>query len=414
MAILKAKNREITFNNKVSKGNPFDFLQNQLQDFHISPSPSLPPFQGGVMGYFGYELYQHLENIPLIDIDDQNVPDMLLGFYDLVISFDCETKKAWIFSFGFPFKTQTYAQDRLNWVLDQLKQPFPVCSALFESSINITSNLDYQSYTKVVQKTIDYIYAGDIFQANIARRFEAFLPLDFSVFNLYCKLRKVNLSPFNGYAQFDEITVLSASPERFLKLTQDFVETCPIKGTQRRDIKNNQKDQIFALELENSKKNHAENIMIVDLLRNDLSRVCLPHTVKVKDLLTVETFPTIHHLVSTITGQLRPGLDAIDLLKATFPGGSITGVPKIRSMEIISELEPHRRGPYCGTMGYIGFDGCMDMNIIIRTFIINKNHLTFHTGGGITADSIPHDEYEETEVKAFALKKVLGHDSSYR
>jgi para-aminobenzoate synthetase component 1 len=256
----------------------------------------------------------------------------------------------------------------------------------------------------------DYILAGDIFEANISQRFSADL-LD-RPFDLYRRLREINPATFSAYLAFDDTILASASPERFLKLTHGQVETRPIKGTRPRG-KTAQEDQAFANELMKSEKDHAENVMIVDLLRNDLSRVCEDHSVQVPQLCGLESYPAVHHLVSVVTGKLTSKLTAVDLLRATFPGGSITGAPKIRAMEIIAEIEPTRRGPYCGSIGYIGFNGDMDTSIAIRTYAIKNNKVTFQAGGAVVVDSDPVDEYEETLTKARALKKALIEEEEY-
>jgi para-aminobenzoate synthetase component 1 len=232
------------------------------------------------------------------------------------------------------------------------------------------------------------------------------LPNDFSPLLLYHQLQQVNPAPFAAFLNFSDTMLLSASPERFLQLQSGWIEARPIKGTRPRDD-NVEKDQKLAEELLTSEKERAENTMIVDLLRNDLSRVCVDHSVQVTQLCGLESFATVHHLVSVIIGQLKPEKDAIDLLRATFPGGSITGAPKLRAMEIIAELEPTARGPYCGCFGYIGFDGTIDTAITIRTYTIKNKKITFQTGGGIVADSDPLMEYQEMQIKAQALQHAL-------
>jgi para-aminobenzoate synthetase component 1 len=258
-----------------------------------------------------------------------------------------------------------------------------------------------------VQRVIDYIFAGDIFQANLSQRFQAPMPADLSGFDLYRRLRAINPAPFAAMIKSEDVHIVSASPERFLTLRDGRVETCPIKGTRPRGA-TPEADRAFAAALLASEKDRAENVMIVDLLRNDLSRVCRDGTVEVPRLCELESFATVFHLVSTVTGILRPGLSAVDLLRACFPGGSITGAPKIRAMEIIAELEPTRRGPYCGSIGYVGFDGAMDSSIAIRTYAIKDGIVAFQAGGGIVADSRPADEYDETLAKARALIAALS------
>lgn len=412
---MTSKNNQIKFGTEAYSGDPFLFLQQKLKQFSLANHPDLPPFQGGMAGYFSYDLCQHLETIPAHKIDDLQFADLMLGFYDVVFAFDHQLQKAWIFSSGFPEQNsevrKARAKQRLEFYLKMISSSLK-CEeqSLLETvrigDTNIHSNFTTENYQGMVQQVIDYIHAGDIFQANVSQRFQAALSNDFNPFMLYQTLREKNPSPFAAYLNFSDIIIASASPERFLKLAGNKIETKPIKGTRKRSNIPEQDEQLKQ-ELMNSEKDRAENTMIVDLLRNDLSKVCCNHSVKVTKLCDVESFATVHHLVSTVIGELKPDHDAIDLLRATFPGGSITGAPKIRAMEIIAELEPTARGPYCGSIGYIGFDGNMDLSITIRTYAIKDQQLTFQAGGGIVAESNPQAEYEESLTKAAALKQIL-------
>jgi para-aminobenzoate synthetase component 1 len=257
---------------------------------------------------------------------------------------------------------------------------------------------------EAVNRVREYIAAGDVFQVNLSQRFETELTV--TPYELYRRLRQINPAPFAGFLNFDGVTIVSASPERFLRVDGDWVETRPIKGTRPRG-KNSVEDAMLAQELLNSAKDRAENVMIVDLERNDLGRVCQYGTVKVTELAILETFPTVFHLTSTIIGKLRPDKNRIDLLKAAFPGGSISGAPKVRAMEIIDELEPTRRSVYTGAIGYLGFGRNLDLNRVIRTFIIKGNKAYFQVGGGIIYDSNAEAEYQETLDKAKALIQAL-------
>src|SRR5688572_31441638 len=271
--------------------------------------------------------------------------------------------------------------------------------------IGLRSTFTHRGYLDAVAKVREYIVAGDIFQANLSQRFQA--PLREPPFALYRRLRRRNPAPFAAYLAFGDVTVLSASPERFLRLDPDRqVETRPIKGTRPRGL-GPMHDAALGRALAESEKDRAENVMIVDLLRNDLSRVCRPGTVRVPELFALEQHPTVHHLVSTVLGELEPGADAVDLVRAAFPGGSITGAPKVRAMEIIAELEPTRRGVYCGSIGYLSATGAMDTSIVIRTFLALRGQVYFQAGGGIVADSDPEQEYRETLDKARALIQTL-------
>jgi para-aminobenzoate synthetase component 1 len=410
--ILRSKDGNIVLGERELQGNPFHLLDEQLGRFKLSPVPDLPPFQGGAAGYFGYELAQHLERVPMARHDEMRFPDMAIGFHDVVIAIDHEAQRAWILSSGFPAidagDREQLKIDRLNHIVRRLKSvaalsPLSAAGARFE----LQSNFTQPSYETAVQRVIDYILAGDIFQANLSQCLQARMPERLSGFELYRRLRKINPAPFAALVKFGGVEIVSASPERFLKLYQGRVETCPIKGTRPRGT-TPQADQALAAELLASEKDRAENVMIVDLLRNDLSRVCRDGTVTVPRLCELETFATVFHLVSTVTGELQPDKTAVDLLAACYPGGSITGAPKIRAMEIIAELEPTRRGPYCGSIGYIGFDGSMDTSITIRTYGIKDGMVTFQAGGGIVADSRPTDEYDETVAKARALIRALA------
>jgi para-aminobenzoate synthetase component 1 len=272
--------------------------------------------------------------------------------------------------------------------------------------IGLRSTFTHRGYLDAVARVREYIVAGDIFQANLSQRFQA--PAPSAPFDLYGKLRRRNPAPFAAYLGFGDVVVLSASPERFLSLDENgrHVETRPIKGTRPRGL-GPMHDAALGRALSESDKDRAENVMIVDLLRNDLSRVCRPGTVRVPELFALEQHPTVHHLVSTVVGELEPEADAVALLRAAFPGGSITGAPKVRAMEIIAELEPTRRGVYCGSVGYISTSGAMDTSIVIRTYVALNGQVYFQAGGGIVADSDPELEYRETLDKARALIEIL-------
>lgn len=408
-SMITAKNQELLIDGRrQSSQTPFDLLTLLHQKFKLETIDELPPFQGGMAGLFGYELYQHLENIAVPQRDDLQVPDLILGLYDLVISFDHHQQKAWILSSGLPeledTARQVRAQERLDWIACKLSS-ITEDAALNWKSQTVESPQEAAVYAPQVQKVIDYIYAGDIYQANLSHRFKATLQ-GLSPWQLYERLRTINPAPFSAYLKYQNWVVASASPERYIKVEKGIVETKPIKGTRKCDA-DPTKDAAIAAELLCSEKDRSENIMIVDLLRNDLSRVCKPHSVKVTKLLALESYATVHHLVTTIQGELENGNSLIDLLRVTFPGGSITGAPKIRAMEIINEIEQQQRGPYCGSIGFIGFNGAMDTNILIRSYTIKDNLVNFNVGGGIVADSDPLDEYEETLTKAAALRRAL-------
>jgi para-aminobenzoate synthetase component I len=405
---LTIKNEVSYWDEQIISENPFSFLKNLLK-YPITPMADLPPFQGGMMGYFSYELGGYFESLPVLS-DDLGIPDFQGGWYDLVISYDHLQKRSWIVSSGWPeldpLRRQERAKQRSEWLLSEIRNAEPIELKTIHTD-KVCSNFTNQQYCQAVQKIKDYIFAGDIFQANMTRRFEVNLPQEITSFEIFAAICEINPAPFAAYLYWPDLSIMSASPERFLLVQNGWVETKPIKGTRPRS--NNQaEDAALARELQDSEKDQAENLMIVDLMRNDLSRVCQPHTVEVPKLLDLESYATVHHLVSTVTGQLKPNQDVIDLLQATFPGGSITGAPKIRAMEIISELEQVPRGIYCGSIGYIGFDGTADLNIAIRTYTKIGSRLIFNAGGGIVADSDPQAEYEETTTKALALLRAIG------
>jgi para-aminobenzoate synthetase component 1 len=305
-------------------------------------------------------------------------------------------------------KRRRRAEARLNELRNIVAlAPPPAAVKEVESGegIKLAANFSHDGYLRAVANAREYICAGDIFQVNLSQRFD--VDINISPYELYKCLRKINPAPFASYLNFEGVSIVGASPERFLKLRGDLVETRPIKGTKPRG-RTPEEDQALAQSLLRSVKDRAENIMIVDLERNDIGRVCRYGTVRVAELAILETYPTVFHLTSTVVGQLGEGKHRLDLLKATFPGGSITGAPKVRAMEIIDELEPTRRSVYTGALGYLGFNGDMDLNIVIRTIIIKDGRAYFQVGGAIVYDSVPEAEYIETLDKGKALMQALG------
>lgn len=408
---IEAKNNVITVSSAKEQvtyeGDPFAVLNDRIGAQRLSQETieDLPPFQGGVAGFFGYDLGRAIEHLPQIAADNPNMLDMAVGIYDQVIAFDHEQQRTWIITHA---DHQARAQQRQKILFDLLEQP-PQTGA--SAPLEWKNTWDAEQYQAAVQKVIDYIHAGDVFQANLAQRFDADLPDEFCAYRHYMNLRTVNSAPFACFMNLDNIKISSASPERFLSIKNNLIETRPIKGTAPRsdDQKQDKKNQTRLL---NSEKDKAENTMIVDLLRNDLSKVCVPESVEVVDLCKLESFAKVHHLVSTVRGKLRDEFKPLDLLRACFPGGSITGAPKIRAMEIIEELEPARRGPYCGSMGYIGINGAMDSNILIRTLIYEGKTVNLSVGGGIVSDSEPAAEYQETLDKGEAIFRSFDTEKS--
>ncbi len=409
--VLSSRTGQVSLGERTWADNPFDVLARELARFPLDSRAELPGFQTGVAGYFGYELGQHLEHLPRAPRPGPAFPDLLLGFYDCVLGFDTQARRSWVVSSGWPEATparrRARAARRAAQFLGELLPPFELPPAEMPPAISAQSNFSAAEYQAAVQRVIEYILAGDIFQANLSQRFVAQLHSSDTPFALYRRLRHINPAPFAGYFNGGETVLASASPERFLQIQDGLVETRPIKGTRPRDP-DPARDRELAASLLASAKDRAENTMIVDLLRNDLSRVCQPHSVTVPELCTLESFASVHHLVSTVTGRLQPDCTAIDLLKAAFPGGSVTGAPKIRAMQIITELEQTPRGPYCGALGYLNFSGDMDLNILIRTLAVHNGSAHFQAGGGIVADSDPAGEYTETLHKARLLLVALN------
>jgi para-aminobenzoate synthetase component 1 len=381
------------------EGSPFAAVAHLLARYPTEQVPGLPPFQTGLAGQFGYGLRHHVESVPAHARSDHGFPDLELGWYDVVVAVDHRDNRAFVFAGGEQAEARTaWALARLN---GQARFPAP------DWEIEPTPDLTADQHRRAVRRTIDYIEAGDIYQANITQRFQAELPHGFDRLALYDELRRLNPATFAAFIDFGATALLSSSPERFLKLENGVIETRPIKGTRPRGP-NPALDAALARELQASEKDRAENLMIVDLLRNDVGRVAKLGSVQVPVLIGLETYATVHHLVSVVTAALDDGKSAVDLLRAAFPGGSVTGAPKIRAMEIIAELEPTERGPYCGAIGYLSAGGAMDTNIVIRTMLIDGDRISFQVGGGIVADSDPQAEWEESLTKAKALIQTLA------
>ena len=381
---------------ELSDEDPFALLKRILGRF---PSPVMDlPFCGGAIGYFAYDLARRVERLPRLASDAEQMPEMAIGIYDWAVVVDHHAKQTRLIARGH----DPITAERWEQLVDMFSQAEPDQGEAvpFKVTSTVTSNMDAAGYRSRFARVQAYIQAGDCYQVNLAQRFSASAEGD--PWNAYRQLREIGPAPFASYLNTPSGQVLSASPERFLSVRRGRVETRPIKGTRPRDA-NPVKDQANADELASSLKDRAENLMIVDLLRNDIGKNCAIGSVRADRLFALESFANVHHLVSTVTGRLAPGHDAIDLLRGCFPGGSITGAPKLRAMQIIEELEPHRRGVYCGAIGYIGFDGSMDTNIAIRTAVYSHGELRFWAGGGLVADSEADKEYRETWDKASGM-----------
>ncbi len=379
------------------------------------PMPSAVPFTGGVVGYWAYDFGRRLETIPAIARDDLGLPDFVLGFYDVVGAFEHRTRQAWLFSSGLPLDGEAQAGhaevrlDKFSWLLETQRGLLAAIEPA-ASGLHAVSTFHPDDYRRAIETLKEHIRRGDLYQANLSQRWTVTVAdarPGVVAHALHEALARCSPAPFAFYFSAGDHAVASASPERFLELRGRQVETRPIKGTRPRGTDPGQ-DEALKAELLASAKDRAENVMIVDVLRNDLGRACELGSVTASALCELETFPQVFHLTSTVSGVLREGLDAFDLLHACFPGGSITGAPKIRAMEILEALEPVRRHLYTGSLGYVDWRGDADWNIAIRTALVTRDAVHFAAGGGITADSDPDAEFQETLHKAEGLRVALG------
>lgn len=385
----------------MSTADPFELVQHHTARWRL-PVSTLP-FVGGAIGYFAYDLCRRIETLPTLAAQDLDLPDMAIGIYAWAIVVDHERQRSLLVAH--PDCKRDFGDVITAW-----QAQVPVTPAAFGSSFQVTSavqpEINLTRYANAFRRIQRYIVDGDCYQVNFAQRFSATAEGD--PWDAYQRLRNLNPAPFSAYLALRDGAILSSSPERFLKVEHGRVETKPIKGTRPRSV-DVELDARMAHELLHSAKDRAENVMIVDLLRNDLGKTCLTGSIRCPELFAIESFATVHHLVSTVHGRVRPECDAIDVLRGCFPGGSITGAPKLRAMEIIEELEPCRRSIYCGSIGYLSFDGTMDTNIAIRTLIHHRGRMYCWAGGGIVMDSRLEDEYQECLDKAAAMLEVFSH-----
>lgn len=423
---------EITAKGKkaVSSVPPLARLKSLVDAYRQAPLKSLPPFQGGAVGLLSYDFVQYFEKLPKAARDDLQIPDAHFLMIDKLIAFDHLDKKAWIVVCPGARDTELgYGDVDVDWAekYDEAEQEIEKISSEVQkcrstevtppfsspcqgedrrgSISSLKHGLSKKQYMEIVKRAKEYIAAGDIFQANISLRVSADIG-DIKPWSLYKILRSINPSPFAGYIDFGDYQIVSSSPERLLKVKGGVIETRPIAGTRPRgrDVK---EDELMRAELLLNEKERAEHIMLIDLERNDIGRVSDYGSVHVDELMITEDYSHVIHIVSNVKGNLASGKNCFDAIKAAFPGGTITGVPKVRCMEIIDELEPVSRGPYTGSFGYIGFSGSMDLNIIIRTFVIKDGFAYVQAGAGIVADSDPEKEYYESLKKAEALIRTL-------
>ncbi|MBW9263752.1 MAG: aminodeoxychorismate synthase component I [Candidatus Thiodiazotropha sp. (ex. Lucinisca nassula)] len=385
---------------RLSTEDPFQLLSNALGP--IQQGVEDLPFCGGAIGYFGYDLARRLESLPSLAEDVEQLPEMAVGIYDWSLVVDHQQQCSWLVGQN-PARLERFRRMLLGVVENGSK---PANLSPYRVVGSICANMNREEYLVSLARIKKYIQDGDCYQVNFAQRFS--IAAEGDTWQAYKGLRQLNAAPFAAYLNTPDCQIMSSSPERFLELRSGLVETKPIKGTAPRG-EDPIEDMLLAEMLKNSSKDQAENLMIVDLLRNDLGKVCATGSVTVPELFKLESFARVHHLVSKVCGELASGENALSLLRACFPGGSITGAPKLRAMEIIEELEPHRRGIYCGAIGYISFDGDMDTNIAIRTMVHAQGTTRLWAGGGIVADSDPEAEYRETYHKASALLDLLQH-----
>ncbi|MEY6762639.1 aminodeoxychorismate synthase component 1 [Kluyvera ascorbata] len=373
---------------------PLALLQQAIERLNITTAPLADiPFTGGAVGLFGYDLGRRFEKLPDQARQDVSVPDMAVGLYDWALIVDHQRQTVTLLCHG-------DIQARLRWLEQQVApvaEPFALTSGW-------QSNMTREQYGEKFRQVQAYLHSGDCYQVNLAQRFQARYRGD--EWAAFVELNRANRAPFSAFLRLEESAILSLSPERFIQLEQSCIQTRPIKGTLPR-LDSPEADAEQAQRLANSPKDRAENLMIVDLMRNDIGRVAVPGSVRVPELFVVEPFPAVHHLVSTITAQLPATLHATDLLRAAFPGGSITGAPKVRAMEIIDELEPHRRNAWCGSIGYVSACGNMDTSITIRTVTASDGTLYCSAGGGLVADSDEDAEYQETFDKVNRILQQL-------
>lgn len=402
---------------------PLAKLRDLMANYRTVRLSGLPPFTGGAVGFFSYDFVRQIEKVPHRAADDLHIPESCFLFMDLVVAYDHVRHRAWVIvnpgareqemgfrrpapgDWGRLYDEAAQRLEKTVRMLEDGAQPAAAGAGTVRLPVTIEPNIHRERFEAMVKRAKEYIAAGDIYQANLSQRFSAKLgdrdPLD-----LYRVLREINPSPFAAYAEFGDLTLVSSSPERLVRLSDRLADTRPIAGTRRlgRDF-----DETLNLtaELLTNEKERAEHIMLLDLERNDLGKVCDYGSVVVDELMVVEDYSHVIHIVSNVRGELAAGRDGFDLIRAVFPGGTITGVPKVRCMEIIDELEPVSRGPYTGSLGYLANSGDLDLNIIIRTFVVKDGVAHVQVGAGVVADSEPEREYQETLQKAAALFKSL-------
>ena len=402
--------------------SPLNILRAQVQAVRVAHLKPLPPFIGGAVGYAGYDTVRYVEHLPNPPLDDRGLPDLMFAFYDQMVVFDHVQKTVIVVALakvqGDPPHPSSGADlrpaydqacrriDTLVGRLDSAAEPVRLAdiSTRGEVQLDTTSNFTQDQFEQVVRQCVEYIRAGDIFQVVVSQRLE--VPLRAAPFELYRTLRVVNPSPFMFYLRTPDVTLVGSSPEILVRVVDGQITVRPLAGTRRRGA-TEQEDQRLAEELLADPKERAEHVMLVDLGRNDVGRVAQYGSVELSDVMVIERYSHVMHITSNVTGQLRDDLDAFDALAACLPAGTVSGAPKVRAMEIIDEMEPHRRGPYAGAVGYLDFSGNMDTCIALRTVVVQDGKAYVQAGAGIVADSVPETEYEETLNKARGLLKAI-------
>lgn len=411
-ASVMGKNETLTIiekdETKILNGKPLDLFRDWFKQYYTKSDPNLPDFQGGALGFISYDCVRHFETLPVVANDDLDTPDLYFLLFDDVAVYDHHTSKIWLITHYYNEQDLTRAQERLQglkkeWTSGK-KEECKAESGTHNIPTHTPISFSKEAFKKAVEAIKEYISQGDVFQVNLSVR--QHFQLENSPQKIYETLRKVNPSPYMAYLQFPEFQIVSGSPELLVKKQGDSVSTRPIAGTRSRG-KNEEEDNKLANELIQNEKERAEHVMLVDLERNDLGRVCEYGTVHVNEFMVIEKYSHVMHIVSNVQGKLKNEANYSDIIKATFPGGTITGAPKVRTMEIIEELEPTRRGIYTGSIGWIGFDENMELNIVIRTLFAKDGYGYVQSGAGIVIDSNPDYEYKESLKKARALVKAI-------
>ncbi|QFQ24169.1 aminodeoxychorismate synthase component I [Bacillus thuringiensis] len=404
IAVIRGKDETLHISESgketIKRGNPLDLMQEYMEQWKTDYNPEYPPFQGGAIGYFSYDCIRYIEKLPSLAEDDIDIPDIFFLLFDDVFVYDQKEQVLWVIT-HYVDKYEE-AKERLNEWKSLWMTKAPEVTVPFESPEKKSEAVAFTEagFMKAVECIQEYIGAGDVFQVNLSTRQERTLqthPLE-----IYTSLREINPSPYMGYLELGDFQIVSGSPELLIKKQGTEVSTRPIAGTRSRGA-DEQEDEELARELIENEKERAEHVMLVDLERNDLGRVCKYGTVEVDEFMVIEKYSHVMHIVSNVRGEVEEDKDAFDLVKAVFPGGTITGAPKIRTMEIIEELEPVRRGIYTGSIGWIGYSGDTELNIVIRTLLAKDGKAHVQAGAGIVIDSNPENEYKESLKKAIAL-----------